>query len=87
MKLPDIIKQVDQIVREVLFISDLIDPEEKLMGLGLDSMRTMQMLVKLEVYFNIEFDDNELLIENFNTIESIAGRINSKISGIVLQYP
>ncbi len=38
---------------------------------GLDSLKSIDVIVALEDEFNIAIDDDDLLIENFNTVEKI----------------
>lgn len=38
---------------------------------GLDSLKTMRLLVEIENVFNIEFDDDDLNMEEFSTLERI----------------
>lgn len=39
---------------------------------GMDSFQFIQFLAYLEDYYNIEFSNSELLLENFKTIEDLA---------------
>lgn len=39
--------------------------------LGIDSLKTLQLIVELEQVFDIEVDDDDLLFENFATIHKI----------------
>ncbi|MDQ0193748.1 hypothetical protein [Paenibacillus wynnii] len=61
--------------RQIEVNTDLLDR-----GL-LDSFALMHALVLFESIFNIQFDDFELLLENFRTPEIIAVRIQSKLIG------
>lgn len=42
-----------------------------LIELGLDSIKVIQLVVYLETELNITFDDEDLLLANFKTIELI----------------
>jgi acyl carrier protein len=44
--------------------------------LGIDSLKVLQLIVELETKFNVEVDDNDLLLENFATINKIITIIN-----------
>lgn len=46
---------------------------------GLDSMRTIKLIVDLEETFNIVYTDEELLFENFISSAVIAEKIMSKL--------
>ena len=45
----------------------------------IDSLEMMKILVMLEIEFDIEFTDFELLIENYETLDKIIGIVGSKI--------
>ncbi len=47
---------------------------------GVDSVRLFDMAVGLEEDFDISFEDEELQVENFDTVAAIAERIQSKLS-------
>ncbi|ATF15816.1 hypothetical protein A616_28855 [Brevibacillus brevis X23] len=66
-------------VSEILNLTEVVDPQQDLRDIGLDSMGTMELIVGLEKLFHINFEDEELLISNFTTIEGIKKLINSKL--------
>ena len=43
--------------------------------LGMNSLMYMNLIIKLEMYFEIEFDDEMLSIENFDSVDKIAEHI------------
>lgn len=45
---------------------------------GLDSVKTIELIVNLEIEFDIEIDDQDLLVENFSTIHKIAILLSGK---------
>ncbi|MCE2434380.1 MAG: hypothetical protein J4F29_15885 [Candidatus Latescibacteria bacterium] len=49
-------------------------------GLGGNSMALMEVIVGLEKAFEIEISDEELIMDVFETVNSIAEFIESKIS-------
>ena len=49
-------------------------------GLGGNSMALMEVIVGLEKAFGIEISDEELIMDVFETVNSIAEFITSKIS-------
>lgn len=67
-------------VSEVLQHKGEIAAEQDLAAIGLDSMRSVGLVVGLEEMYNIEYDDEELLTDNFSTIAKIVERVNSKLS-------
>jgi acyl carrier protein len=48
-----------------------VKPEDDLRDWGLDSLKSIDVIVALENEFNIAIEDEDLLIDNFNTIEKI----------------
>ncbi|KEI98764.1 hypothetical protein N496_03930 [Clostridium botulinum A2B3 87] len=76
---PEIIKKI---LKENLEIeSDLsdIDLDQHLIELGLDSIYFIQLIVAFESEFDIQFDEEELDMENFSTINNIINYLNVKI--------
>ncbi|GJM73157.1 hypothetical protein HMSSN036_53730 [Paenibacillus macerans] len=52
---------------------------EELIAWGLDSIKTVELIVELEECFDITFSDEELLFENFATVRLIVDRIRGKL--------
>ncbi|MNG11496.1 acyl carrier protein [compost metagenome] len=48
--------------------------------LGLDSLKTVNLIVELEMAFNIVFENDELLFENFSSIQKIVNQIEGKLA-------
>lgn len=57
----------------------VIDVNKNLTELGMDSKNTINLVVQIEQYYDITFDDDELLLENFDTMATIAANIQSKL--------
>ena len=82
----DLIDQIRKIAVDRLFLS--IAPEELIVdesltdSYGIDSVRLFDMVVGLEDDFEISFADQELKIENFDTINDIAKKVAEKIGEI-----
>ncbi|MNP83227.1 acyl carrier protein [compost metagenome] len=55
---------------------DSLSEESSLEELGLDSLKAMQLVVLLEDEYNIQFDEGDLKIMNFNTISQINALLN-----------
>jgi acyl carrier protein len=49
----------------------LIDNDESLLGIGVDSLNMIELVVGIENEFDFELLDEDLIIENFETINSI----------------
>jgi acyl carrier protein len=55
-------------------------PETDLLSAhGLDSLTSVQLTLYLEDEFGVLFEDDELSIENFATLESIVGLLDKKV--------
>ena len=48
--------------------------------LGLDSLNCMDIVVNLEEEFNIVFQDEELLLDNLNTIAKLTAVVEAKLT-------
>jgi acyl carrier protein len=48
--------------------------------LGLDSLNCMDIVVNLEEEFNIVFQDEELLLDNLNTIAKLLAVVEAKLT-------
>ena len=55
-----------------------VNENDDLVDYGLDSMKAVELVVELENEYDIEVDDEDLLIENLNTI--------SKINTLIKKY-
>lgn len=75
----EFLKGISLKVQEVLEINQELSLNEELSNWGLDSMKSVALVVDLEEHFNITFDDDELLFEHFSTIQKIADRVAGKM--------
>ena len=75
----EILRGLTEVIRESLDREDPIHLELDLRtGLELDSLRMLTLVVKVEDYFSIEFDDeDEAMIE---TVGDLVGVISKKIA-------
>ncbi|MBY0217736.1 acyl carrier protein [Paenibacillus illinoisensis] len=55
-----------------------ISPNSQLEGLGINSLTFVKMLVKLEIEFDIEFEDSELMYDSSKTVQDIINVIRLK---------
>ncbi|SDT35599.1 D-alanine--poly(phosphoribitol) ligase subunit 2 [Paenibacillaceae bacterium GAS479] len=55
-----------------------LDFETDLRNEGLDSIKTIEFIVNLEVEFDIQIDDQDLLVENFSTINKVTKLLSEK---------
>ena len=56
------------ILKEHAFLTDDVEVETKMVDLGLDSIKILEMIVAIEEKYGFVFDDNDLTGENFETI-------------------
>jgi acyl carrier protein len=66
-------------VKSILNYEDEVPLDADLANLGLDSIKFISLSVELENFYNITFDDDELLYESFSTVNNIVERITPKI--------
>jgi acyl carrier protein len=74
-------------VEEIISTALRIEPErvrqlpgdELLNTIGLDSLNCMEIVIQIEEFFEIAFEDEELLLENLNTLNKLMGLIESKL--------
>ncbi|MBW7476508.1 acyl carrier protein [Paenibacillus oenotherae] len=57
----------------------VLEPDLNLQDAGLDSVKTINLIVQIEKHFNIVFEDEEMLIVNFSTINHIIGIVLGKL--------
>ncbi|MFC9774153.1 acyl carrier protein [Paenibacillus chitinolyticus] len=74
-----IIKLIEDKVKAILKHDRDITLDEDLRKLGLDSMKSFEMVVQLEDEYNIEFSGDENLLERFSTVQKIKDSVDSKI--------
>lgn len=74
----EVISKITQEVRDILQSAEDIDVQQNLTELGLDSLASVNLLIQLEEIFNIEFDDEDLVTDNFSSIENICNLIVEK---------
>ncbi|PYE47271.1 acyl carrier protein [Paenibacillus barcinonensis] len=72
--------RIKEIITQLIGI-EINDIHQNLILVGLDSMKTINLVVELEEEFDIVIDDNDLLFENFSTISRIVDLISQKVIG------
>jgi len=79
----NISERIRQILVERLFLDvepAAINETESLMdAYGVDSVRLFDMVVGLEEDFDICFEDDELVLATFDTVEAIVAKVKGKI--------
>jgi acyl carrier protein len=81
-------KEILIILSEVLGISieelERFDKTDSLKALGLTSLKTMELVVRLEENMGIEIDDEDLNFEKFNSIQllnDLIGKYTNQTKG------
>ncbi len=64
---------ITELIRNVISLDAdrEIKDDENLIDLGLDSIKTIEIVVELEDGFDIEIDEDDLMLDNFSTISKI----------------
>ncbi len=60
---------------------DSVSETADLREIGLDSITSIELIVLLENEFDISVDDEDLLIDNFNTVPKIKSLVQKYING------
>lgn len=72
-------KRVSDCIAEILNVEEInIDADQDIAQLGMDSLKFIQLIVKIEAEFNISFDD-DLVFENLNTIRKLVNAVSEKV--------
>lgn len=74
-KIREVIEQNIQLAVSV----DQIGLEDDLSAFGLDSASSIKMIVGIEAEFGIEFDDEDLIVDNFMNLKSLLSYIERKM--------
>ncbi|MNB76251.1 acyl carrier protein [compost metagenome] len=53
--------------------------DEDLSYVGLDSIKSITLIVDLEESFSIVFEDDDLVFENFSSVKKISDRVITKL--------
>lgn len=63
---------VSNIMKDMLLVSiDEIEDDSSLYSVGIDSINVIEIVIELEEKLNIQFREDDLDMENFQTINSI----------------
>lgn len=73
-----LLRELSAKVKVLLETDREVEADAELKQSGFDSVLIMQLIVELEQSYDIEFDDDDMLQENFSTIRKIAERIELK---------
>lgn len=73
-----LLQELSAKVKVLLETDREVEADAELKQSGFDSVLIMQLIVELEQSYDIEFDDDDMLQENFSTIRKVAERIELK---------
>ncbi len=79
----DLVERIEKIILNILRIEPErireISGDETLNRIGVDSVNFIEIVIGLEDEFNITFEDDELLLQNLNTINKLKNVITQKL--------
>lgn len=74
----DVRAEIKRMLLELLKKEDL-DEKQELLSVGLDSLNVIKLIVMLEETFSIRFEDEDLQLKYFNSIETLSDFVTSKL--------
>lgn len=67
---------IKELIADILESQEEISEDARLVeDLGIDSVLILQLIANIEMQFNITFDDEDLLVDKFSTVSSLADYI------------
>ncbi|MFI6698996.1 acyl carrier protein [Streptomyces sp. NPDC050509] len=78
MEQPEIAHAVREVVREIAPNIPEMEESVSLNSLGLDSLGSVELTLRLEDRFGVVFEDDELAFENFESVASIVDLLSAK---------
>ena len=73
----DIRAEIKRMLLELLNKEDL--DEKQLLSVGLDSLNVIKLIVMLEETFSIRFEDEDLQLKYFHSIDTLSNFVTSKL--------
>ena len=78
------VSEVKKIMNEILLEDDVnyeaLDKDQNLQEIDFNSVKTIMLIVSLEEYYGFEWEDDELLLENLDTLQKIVESVNRQLS-------
>ena len=74
----DIRAEIKRMLLELLNKEDL-DEKQELLSVGLDSLIEIKLIVMLEETFSIRFEDEDLQLKYFHSIDTLSNFVTSKL--------
>ncbi|MFJ2172762.1 acyl carrier protein [Streptomyces sp. NPDC087851] len=78
MEQSEIANAVREVVREIAPNIPEMEESVSLNSLGLDSLGSVELTLRLEDRFGVVFEDDELAFENFESVASIVDLLSAK---------
>ncbi|MEE1802232.1 MULTISPECIES: acyl carrier protein [unclassified Streptomyces] len=78
MEQSEIANAVREVVREIAPNISEMKESVSLNSLGLDSLGSVELTLRLEDHFGVVFEDDELAFENFESVASIVDLLSAK---------
>jgi len=72
-------ENIKKIICNILDRNIVIDNREDIRAYGMDSLLKVQLVIKIEEEFNIEFVDEDLDQRNFASVDEICRTINKYV--------
>lgn len=79
----EIEKSLRKIIKEVLELSKPVEEicnDDDLSELGMNSITAIELVVEVEEKYDFEFNDEDLLVDNFKTINRLVSYIEKRIT-------
>ncbi|WP_413986061.1 acyl carrier protein [Paenibacillus polymyxa] len=67
----EVFNGIQKIIKNIIFEVADISPSTNLIDLGITSILFIEIIVSIELKFDIEFDDEDLLFDNFIDVNSL----------------
>ena len=74
----DIRAEIKRMLLELLNKEDL-DEKQELLSVGLDSLNVIKLIVMMEETFSIRFEDEDLQLKYFHSIDTLSNFVTSKL--------
>ena len=74
----DIRAEIKRMLLKLLNKEDL-DEKQELLSVGLDSLNVIKLIVMLEETFSIRFEDEDLQLKYFHSIDTLSNFVTSKL--------
>ncbi|GGY06510.1 hypothetical protein GCM10010358_69720 [Streptomyces minutiscleroticus] len=78
MEQADIADAVREVVREIVPQASEVEEGVLLSSLGLDSLASVELTLRLEDRFGVVFEDDEMAFEHFESVGSIVELLSAK---------